>query len=138
MSLGARANCREEERRAIERARSHQLFHQMMRRQGIDPTARWSRSLEDMIFRALGACRGCASTERCRRWLQADGPLASYVAFCPNAELVETCRLLDPAAPALDAGAASAPVSREPTLAELLADPLIRSLAAADGRAPGG
>jgi len=133
MSLGTRANCREGERRAIERARSHQLFHRMVRHQGIDPTAQWSRPLADMIFQALGACRRCASAELCRQWLQADRALASYVAFCPNAELIETCRLLDPDAPALDASEASTAAFHEPTLAELMADPVVRMLAAADG-----
>ena len=138
MSLAARPNRRELERRVIAGMRAHHLFHRMVDRQGIDLTGRWSRDVEDAIFRALGECKRCADAQACRRWLEADYPLASYVAFCPNAELIETCRILDPKAPAPRAGPQPASVFPEPSLSEVMADPIIRLVVASDDREEGG
>lgn len=138
MSLASRPDRRETQRHVIERMRSHQLFRRMVSRQGIDLTARWSRELEDMIFRAMGGCTSCATAQACRRWLDADRPLASYVAFCPNAELIETCRLLDPAAPPPGAGPGQTSIFDEPSLAEVMADPIIKLVVTADYRSADG
>ncbi len=138
MPLAAKPNRRELEHRVIERMRGHQLFHRMVSRQGIDLSGRWSRGLEDAIFRALGNCKRCVEAQACRRWLEADRPLATYVAFCPNAELIETCRILDPKAPAPSAGPQPVSVFPEPSLTEIMADPIIRLVVASDDREEGG
>lgn len=138
MPLSPKPNRREVERRVIERTRAHRLFHRMVSRQGIDLTGRWSRGLEAAIFRALGKCTRCADARACRRWLDSEHPLASYVAFCPNAELIETCRILDPNALPPSAGPQQAPIIREPSLTEIMADPIIKLIAASDDREEGG
>ncbi|MGO8914456.1 MAG: DUF6455 family protein [Stellaceae bacterium] len=123
---------REKQRRAIERMVAHQLFHRMITCQGIDLVGGWRRGLEEMIFHALRKCELCASTQVCRDWLRSDCRRASYVAFCPNAELIETCRILDPNALSLNSDLPEAYIRCKPSLAEILAEPIIKLVMASD------
>lgn len=84
--------------RHIER---HPLFERMAARRGIDLAGRWWTGLESMLLRALGRCRGCGQSRACRRWLlSAAAAGEAYPAFCPNAQMLEACRIMDPGAPA--------------------------------------
>ncbi len=121
---------REQRRCLIERIAAHRLFHRMTARQGIDLTGGWWHGLEDKVFAALEKCELCARKKACRDWLEADGPLASYVTFCPNAGLIETCRISGRDAPRLGAEPlASCP---EPGLSEILAEPIVQLVMASD------
>ncbi len=132
MSLGSPPTRREVQHRAIERMLAHRPFHRMLSRQGIDLARCWEHGLERMIFEALHICERCASKEACRHWLRSDRARASYVAFCTNALLVETCRIIDPDAPPLGDGRPEDRVPGEPSLAEILAEPIVKLLMAAD------
>lgn len=106
MPLVPRAILREEGARLIQRMISHRPFRRMMERQGIDLTGSWWRLIEHKIFAAMGRCPLCTNAHICRSWLDSDGPSAEYVRFCPNAEIIETCRILSPgvARPEREAG----------------------------------
>ena len=132
MSLASKSTRREEQRRAIERMAAHRLFHRMVSRQGVDLTGRWWQGQQDKILQALRKCELCANARACRGWLQSDGRRASYVALCPNAGLIETCRIIDPDAPPLSAEPSEASIGREPSLAEILAEPIIQLVMASD------
>ena len=129
MSLASKSTRREQERRAIGRMLAHRLFHRMVARQGVELSGHPWPELQNRILQALRKCELCANARACRAWLRSDGRRASYVALCPNATLIETCRILDPAAPSLSD---EAPVAGEPSLAELLAEPIIRLVMASD------
>ena len=110
---------REQRRNAIERRMAHRLFHRMAARQGIDFTGGWWHGLEAKVFEALQKCELCPSKNACRAWLASEGGRASYIAFCPNAGLIETCRILD-------RGTLDAFPCEEPSLAEILAEPIFQ------------
>lgn len=82
--------------RYIER---HPLFERMAARRGIDLAGRWWTGLESMLLRALGRCRHCGQSKACRRWLVSAAASEDYPAFCPNARVLEACRIMDPGAP---------------------------------------
>jgi hypothetical protein len=132
VSRASNFTLREKQRRAVGRMVAHMLFHRMVTRQGIELAGCWRLGLEEMIFQALRKCELCASTRMCRGWLQSDRRRASYVAFCPNAELIETCRIQDPNALPLDPELPQASIRGEPSLAEILADPIIKLVIASD------
>jgi hemerythrin-like domain-containing protein len=119
-------------RRAIERMMAHRLFHRMVVRQGIDLAGCGLPGLEEKIVQSLRKCELCAQKQVCRGWVQSDRRLASYVAFCPNSGLIETCRILDPDALPLHPEPPEAAIRREPSLAEMLAEPIIKLVMASD------
>jgi hypothetical protein len=123
---------REMRRRAIERMMAHRLFRRMVTRHGIDLAGCGLPELEEKIVQSLRKCELCAQKQVCRDWVQSDRPLASYVAFCPNSGLIETCRILDPDALPLHSEAPEAAIRREPSLAEMLAEPIIKLVMASD------
>jgi hypothetical protein len=104
----------------------------MTARQGIDFTVGWWRGLEDKVFKALQKCELCANKKACRDWLAADGGRASYIAFCPNAGLIETCRILDRGTSRPNIEPFEAFSCEEPSLAEILAEPIIQLVMASD------
>jgi hemerythrin-like domain-containing protein len=115
----------------------HRFFHRMVTRQGVDLAGAWRLGFGDRIFAALGRCEACPHAQSCRAWFRLQSPPASYIAFCPNAKLIETCRILDSGAPSLETGGREAAAGREPTLAEVLAEPIVQLLMAADGTGGG-
>jgi hemerythrin-like domain-containing protein len=132
VSLGRQPTRRELRRRAIERMLAHRPFHRMLSRQGVDLARCWEDGLERMIFEALHLCERCANTGGCRDWLRSDRERASYVAFCPNALLIEACRIIDPDALPLGDERPEDRVPGEPSLVEILAEPIVKLLMAAD------
>jgi hemerythrin-like domain-containing protein len=111
----------------------HRLFHRMVTRQGVDLAGALRLGFGDRIFAALRRCEACPHPQSCRAWFRSQSPPASYIAFCPNATLIETCRILDSGAPSLETGAREVAAGREPMLAEVLAEPIVQLLMAADG-----
>ncbi len=80
--------------------RAPELFYKMIARQGIDLAGGWSRGLEAMIQVALQSCNRCAHKTACESWLKRRRT-QDYPGFCPNAGIIEACRILDPQAPPL-------------------------------------
>lgn len=121
------------EMRMVYRILLHRPFRQLLRRQGIDLTDKSWRPFDHMIFRALHRCASCAAREACRQWLTRAHPEASYPTFCPNGEVIETCRILDPHAAPPTKEESEIAGRREPAIAEVLADPIIAQLMNVDG-----
>lgn len=115
------------------RVRTHQLFRRMMSRQGIDLSGSWWRGFEGTIFRGLRRCAECPEKTLCKSWLGRPTP-RGYPSFCRNTGTIEACRILDPQAPPLGT-ADSSLGSDEPSLAEVVAEPIVRQLMGADGAA---
>ena len=84
------------------------------------------------MFEALRRCGSCAAAAECRSWLDGEDRRARYVTFCPNAPVIETCRILDPDAPALGPEPDDASTAPEPDLAAILDDPIIELVMASD------
>jgi hypothetical protein len=116
VSLASEFTRREKQRRAIERIPAHKLFHRIVTRRGIDPAGVWRPGVEEMVFHEPRECQLCANTEVCRGWLRSDCRRASYVACCPNAELVQTCRILGTNGLSLNSELAEGCLRREPSL----------------------
>ena len=133
MSTASRLTPRERQRRVIAAMAEHRLFHRMVIRQGVDLAGALRLGFGDQILKALRQCVACPNPQSCRAWFRAQRPPASYVAFCPNAKLIETCRILDSGATPFETGASEVAADREPTLAEVLAEPIAQLLMAADG-----
>lgn len=121
-----------QEIRRLYRILSHRLFRRMLRRQGIDLTESWWRHFDAMIFRALHRCAACSGRDACRAWLAENHPGESCPSFCPNGEVIEACRILDPRAVPPRLEEIEIAGRREPPIAEVLADPIIRQLMDAD------
>jgi hypothetical protein len=118
------------------RTLTHRPFRRMLARQGIDPTKGW-KGCEKMILRAMRRCSNCAAPETCRSWLAENHPRGIYPSFCANGATLEACRIiLDPDVSPLNVAEAEIFVRRELAVAEVLADPIIQQLAAADGAQP--
>jgi Family of unknown function (DUF6455) len=130
--VSGQPSSREREIRIIYRILSHRLFRQVIQRQGIDFTQRWWRSFDGMIFSAMRRCAACGSRDACRAWLAEDRPRESCPSFCPNGGVIEACRILNPRAAPPAPEEVEIAGRREPPLAELLADPIVRQLMDAD------
>ncbi len=89
---------RQQDIRLFYRILSHRLFRQMLRRQGIDLTESWWRGFDTMIFGALHRCAACSGRDACRAWLAEHHPGEICPSFCPNGQVIEACRILDPRA----------------------------------------
>jgi Family of unknown function (DUF6455) len=115
---------------------AHRPFRRMLARQGIDPTRGWN-GCEELIFRAMRTCSGCATPETCRSWLAGNHPRGTYPSFCANGATFEACRIiLDPHVSPLNQAEPKTFVRGEPAVVEILGDPIIRQLAASDGVQP--
>ncbi len=112
--------------RLSSRMRPHSLLWRMMARLGIDPTGRWRRGFEGMIGRAAARCAACPSTDECVAWLARSAPGEWPPGFCPNHRTLEACRIMAP-----DAARNAAP-EPEPSLPDMLGDPIVRQVMAAD------
>ena len=130
MSLVSKSASRQTKARIIERMISHRPFHRMMTRQGIDLTGSWWREFEQHIFGALRRCRRCANAHVCGAWVKSDRPRAEYVRFCPNAGVIEACRILSPNGALLKPEACDPSTSCEPSLEELRSEPIIKCIMA--------
>jgi hypothetical protein len=117
----------------VRRVLLHRPFRQLLRRQSIDLTERSWRSFDEMISRALHRCAACAARDACRQWLAEAHPDASHPTFCPNGSVIEACRILDPHASPATKQECEIDGGREPTIADVLADPIIARLMNADG-----
>lgn len=70
------------------------FFERMVSRQRVDlASVPWSRS-QSVIAEALSNCTRCPSKMACSAWLDGAQPPMSYVQFCPNAERIETLRIM--------------------------------------------
>jgi hypothetical protein len=123
---------REREIRVIYRILSHRLLRRIIRRQGVDLAEHCWRIFDDMIIRALHRCAACSHKDACRDWLAHDHPSENYPRFCPNGEVIEACRILDPRAAPAPRDAVEIAGRREPPLDEVLAEPIVRQLIDAD------
>jgi hypothetical protein len=109
---------------------AHRPFRRVLARLGIDLSGSWWRGSEDMIARALNVCANCREVEACHRWLEQAPASQPYPSFCPNGKIIEACRIeahpleTDETAP------------REPGLAAMLGDDIVKQLMAADRVAP--
>lgn len=112
----------------------HPLFQGMAVRQGVDLAGRWWDGLESMLLRALGRCGRCRQTEACRRWSRTASPARAYPAFCPNARILEACRIMDPEAPPRPNDDWHRLSHRSPGLKEVIADPCVQQIMRADRR----
>lgn len=75
-------------------AATPRFFVQMVSRQHLDlESVPWSGS-KAMVADALRDCAQCPSEKACRAWLRSARPAMSYVRFCPNAERIETLRIM--------------------------------------------
>jgi hypothetical protein len=77
------------------RAHPHtpQQLSEMMRRLGIDRAALPRSAAVAEAVRAMEwRCGECTDWRKCRAWLAGLGGPASYRAFCPNAEVLDTLR----------------------------------------------
>jgi hypothetical protein len=112
--------------RLLRRLTAHRPFRSMLARQGIALGAPWWRGSEDTIVRALDACSHCAESQACRAWLERAPRHEPYPGFCPNAKVIEVCRILalEPQRPD------EAPT--EPSLAAILSDDIVEQLMSAD------
>lgn len=111
------------------RMRTHHLFRRMMSHQRLDLSRSWWRAFEEMVFRALHRCANCSQKAVCKQWLDRN-PAQGYPSFCPNTHMMEACRIADPQTS--PRGPTESPVG-EPTLADVLAEPIVRQLMCADG-----
>ena len=130
MSRISKFASRQTEIRLIERMIAHRPFRRMMARQGIDLAGSWWREFEQHIFGAMGRCRLCANAHLCRSWLDSDRPRAEYVRFCPNAGIIEACRILSPDAVLRKSEACDPSAPREPSLDELRNEPIVQLIRA--------
>jgi hypothetical protein len=132
MPSAARALPNERRRGVLQRLAIHPLFRRMAARQGIDLTAGWGRGQERLLRDALDRCAACAQPRSCQAWLATARQGPGYPSFCPNAEAIEACRIMDPDAfPLPGTGRLSAHALR---LKEALADPLVQQVMRADRR----
>lgn len=117
--------------RLLYRMRARPLFWRMMTKQGIDPTGPWWHGAERMVARAAENCGACRHVQVCRQWLDNGSAAAGVPSFCPNGRAIEAARIMDPRALPLadDRGPAPSP---EPSLDDLLVDPIVRLLMKAD------
>lgn len=117
----------ERRRRLLREIAIRPLFRKMAARLGIDVTRAWGRGLEDMLLAGLERCAACAQPKGCQAWLARAGHALGTPPFCPNARLLEACRIMDPYAilPPVRGGARPAGTS---DLAAMLADPLVRQV----------
>jgi hypothetical protein len=88
---------------------------------------------EDMIARAAVRCLACSDPDQCLAWLASRHPSRTYPTVCPNGSIIEACRImLDDGGPGTT-DRPQVPTERcEPTVAEVLADPIVQELAEAD------
>lgn len=138
MSRPYEPTAQQQQIRFLYRILSHRLFRQMLRRQGIDLAESWWRGFDAMIFGALRRCAACSGRDACRAWLAEPHPTETCPSFCPNAEVIAACRILDPRAAPPRAEEIEVAGRREPPLAEVLGDPIIRQMIDADGSAGAG
>jgi uncharacterized protein DUF6455 len=76
------------------RMASHRLFHRMIARQQIElDWIHWA-DMESSIYRGLHTCSHCPAKAACTAWFASNEPSSSYVRFCPNAETIETLRIM--------------------------------------------
>lgn len=119
--------------RLIDLIQRNELFSRMVRHQGLDLSGTWWRGLEYAIGRALARCARRAQPQGCRTWLDEPHAIGAYPAFCSNTTMIEACRIMDPSAPPVEPVDAVAVPELEAGLAEILDDPLIQRVMAADG-----
>ncbi len=115
----------EDHARLLSRMRAQALFLRMLEAQGITPDGRWWHGFEALIDASLARCGACPHTAACLIWLERFQSPHQAPTFCPNGTAIEACRIAasDPA---------SGNCSAEPPLYELLDDPTIQQLMAAD------
>ena len=129
MSIASAVSPAEDRIRLLYRMRARELFWRMMTRQGINPAGIWWHGMEDMVARATANCAACPHTASCRSWF--DHPSGERIPrFCPNQRAIEACRIMDPVATPLIAEKVP---SVSPTLVEVLEEPIVKKLMAADG-----
>jgi hypothetical protein len=80
--------------RSARRLAAHRLFRRMIARQQIDLATIHCVAAEHSLYRALHTCAHCPAKAACAAWLASNQPAKSYVRFCPNAEMIETLRIL--------------------------------------------
>lgn len=73
---------------------SHRLFRRMIARQGIDLESIAWPGAGGAIYRSLHACAHCPAKARCAGWLAGAEAPARYALFCPNAQAIETLRIM--------------------------------------------
>jgi Family of unknown function (DUF6455) len=129
MSHASPVTAGEDRVRLLYRMRARELFWRMLQRQGIDPGRRWWFGSETMVARAVDKCAACPAIAACRSWFSA--PQSERVpGFCPNARVIEACRIMDGAAMPLEL---AEPRGRaDPSVTELLAEPIVKQLMRAD------
>jgi len=110
----------------------NELFSRMVRHQGLDFSGTWWRGFEYLIGRALGRCARCPQPGDCRNWLDQTHATGAYPSFCPNTTIIEACRIMDPGAPGPGRLDTDEWADIECDLAEILDDPLVRQMMAAD------
>lgn len=76
------------------RLAAHRLLRRMIARQQIALEAIRCVNAEHSIYKALHTCSNCPVKAQCTAWLGSGAPAKSYVRFCPNAETIETLRIM--------------------------------------------
>jgi hypothetical protein len=132
MSFSLRIAANERRRLVLRHLDLHPLFQEMAACQGIDLMGRWWNGLESMLLRALGHCARCRQSKACRAWLRRAAPANPFPAFCPNNRILEACRIMDDGAAQLSMHEPNTIPERPMTLAELMADPVVRQVIKAD------
>jgi len=80
--------------RLARRIAARRRFHRMLARQQINlESASW-REVEEIVLRAVHACSHCREVPACSAWLAGAEPPLRYLRFCPNAEAIETLRIM--------------------------------------------
>lgn len=85
----------ERRRRLLRELAIRPLFRKMAARQGVDVTGTWGRGLEDMVLAGLERCAACPQPKGCQAWLARTGHCLGTPPFCPNARLLEACRIME-------------------------------------------
>lgn len=111
---------------------THSLFRRVVSRLGIDFSGGWWRGSEEPIFRALRICADCPRKAACRAWLDQAQPHDQCPPFCPNGPIIAACRIMDPHAIPLIADDSPGAAHTGTSVAEMLDDPMIQRVMAAD------
>jgi hypothetical protein len=112
------------------RLKAPALMWRMMEYQEADPAAAWWRGSESMLVRAIARCIDCPHTGACRAWFERHSSPHAAPDFCPNNGTMAASRIMA-SAPTADREGNS-----EPSLDEVLDEPIVRRLMAADRASP--
>jgi hypothetical protein len=119
-------NPREDLVRLSARLTTSRPMWRMMARLGAHPDGSWWYGSEDMLVRAIDRCAACEHTGSCASWFERGAPEPTPPSFCPNSRMMAACQIMATA----QAGREAA--TDEPGLHDVLDEPIVQALMAAD------